>query len=308
MLSNKKIIVTGGAGFIGSNLAEHLSKTNDVTVIDDLSFGNEENLEGVNCKLVKVSITDPSALAEQFENVEYVFHLAANASVQMSVEQPEVVNRTNVEGTLNVLIAARNAGVKRLVFASSSAIYGDTPDIPKKEDQYPMPLSPYAVTKQTGELYCQAFNSAYGISTVSLRFFNVFGPRQDPRSQYAAVVPIFMSKLSRNEAPTIFGDGEQIRDFVYVRDVVKGLEMAAESDASGVYNICNGERTTVNRLFHLISKSLEKEIDPIYAPKRKGDIEISVGDFSKARDAFGYSPKYTLKSALEETAEWYLKN
>jgi len=228
------ILITGGAGFIGSNLAEELVKKHEVAIIDDLSTGMAENVENLDVKLVRGSITDLDLLKENFRGVDYVFHQAALPSVQRSVEDPIKTNDVNVGGTLNVLVAARYAGVAKVVYASSSSAYGDMPELPKREDMMPDPKSPYAVAKLTGEYYCRVFNEIYGLKTAALRYFNVYGPRQDPASDYAAVIPKFMNRIMAGKAPIIYGDGEQTRDFTFVRDVVQANVRVMESESRGM--------------------------------------------------------------------------
>jgi UDP-glucose 4-epimerase len=228
-----KVVVTGGAGFIGSNLAEELSRRYEVTVLDDLATGRESNLAGLDVEFVRGSILNADLLAETFRDARYVFHEAALPSVQRSVQAPVRSNLVNVNGTLNVLLAARDAGVAKVLFASSSSVYGDTPTLPKIETMTPDPKSPYAVTKLTDEHYCRVFTSLYGLPTVALRYFNAFGPRQDPASQYAAVIPNFITRILAGEPPVIHGDGRQTRDFTFVRDVVNANILAAEGETSG---------------------------------------------------------------------------
>ena len=237
-----KYIVTGGAGFIGSHIVEAMAGSDDVVVIDNFSSGTDKNTRGFpdNVDIIRGSITDLSFLRDAFNKADGVFHLAAIASVARSVDDPQATHETNLTGTLNVLLAARECGVKKVVFSSSSAVYGDEKTLPKREDMPPVPLSPYAVSKLAGEYYCSVFSDLFDIKTVSLRYFNVFGPRQDPHSEYAAVIPKFITRLIDNQPPLIFGDGMQTRDFVYIRDVVQANLLAMRSSATGTFNIGSG--------------------------------------------------------------------
>jgi UDP-glucose 4-epimerase len=304
LMEGKRVVVTGGAGFIGSHLAEELSVNNDVIVIDNLATGRRENIQSLEdrhaVRFVEGSITDLPLLERLFEGVDYVFHQAALPSVPRSVKDPLASHETNVNGTLKVLLAARDNNVKKVTCASSSSVYGDTPTLPKKEDMTPNPLSPYAVTKLAGEYYCQVVTQIYGLATVCLRYFNVFGPRQNPNSQYAAVIPLFIKRLSEGTPVTIFDDGEQTRDFTFVKDVVKANILAAESDTIGVYNIAGGKRNSINVLARLIMRLIGIDIEPVYQPPRSGDIKHSLADISKAR-AIGYEPQYSLEDGLRET-------
>jgi len=306
---SQRAVVTGGAGFIGSHLVEALvSRGYQVTIIDDLSTGKKQNvgkLLGDKVDLIQASVTDPSLLTKLFQNIDYVFHLAALPSVPRSIEAPLASHQVNITGTLNVLVSARDNGVSKVVYASSSAVYGDTPLLPKREDMTPNPQSPYAVTKVSGEYYCKVFQTVYGLDTVCLRYFNVYGPRQDPDSQYAAVIPRFISRALEGNPPIIFGDGEQTRDFTFVRDAVEANILAAESDATGVFNIGSRSRTTINELAKLIARLLATGVKPIYQEPRAGDIRHSLADISKARQ-IGYNPKYSLEEGLKETIrEWH---
>ena len=303
----KKVVVTGGAGFIGSHLTEALVERDyQVTVLDDLSSGKLANIKASQSeiKFEKGSVTDFQLLKRLFQGIDYVFHLAAIPSVPRSIENPLASHEVNVSGTLNVLLAASQNKVKKVVYASSSAVYGDTPTLPKSENMAPRPLSPYAVGKLAAENYCQVFSQIYQVPTASLRYFNVYGPRQDPNSQYATAIPRFISKILAGEPPVIFGDGEQTRDFTFVKDVVEASLLAARSDMSGVFNISRGESITVNRLAELIMKLTGKKLKLIHQEERKGDIKHSIADISKAK-AFGYEPKYDLETGLAETLRWF---
>lgn len=302
-----KVVVTGGAGFIGSNLAEELSNRYEVTVLDDLATGRESNLSGLDVEFAQGSILDTELLARTFRDARFVFHEAALPSVQRSVEDPARSNMVNVNGTLNVLLAARDAGVKKVLFASSSSVYGDTPILPKVESMTPAPMSPYAVTKLTDEHYCRVFTALYGLPTVALRYFNVFGPKQDPASQYAAVIPNFITRILAGEPPVIHGDGRQTRDFTFVRDVVSANILAAESDAVGVFNVACQKRIDLLELAGTIMDLVGTRVDPIHEASRPGDVRDSLADISRARDAFGYAPRYTLTDGLKETIQWFAK-
>ena len=304
-----KIVITGGAGFIGSNLAEELSKgkDNEVIIVDDLSTGKIENIKSLNVKFIKGSVTDLNLLKSVLKDVDYVFHLAAIASVQKSIEDPKETDEVNAKGTLNVLIAARDSGVKKVIFVSSSAVYGDIPELPKREDMVPNLLSPYAVTKLLGEYYCKVFNDVYGLKTISLRFFNVYGPKQDPYSDYAAVIPKFINMVLENKPPVIYGDGRQTRDFTFVKDVVMANILAMRSDATGVYNITNGNAISINELAEIIINIIEKNLKPIYKVQREGDIKHSLGNISKARKDLGYEPKYSFDKGIAMCSDYFLK-
>ncbi|MFV9676551.1 MAG: SDR family oxidoreductase [Methanosarcinales archaeon] len=302
-----RIVITGGAGFIGSNLAEVLSKdnANEVIVLDDLSTGKLANTNEMAIKFVNGSITDLELLQTIFKDVDYVLHQAAIPSVPRSINEPIASNNANINGTLNVLVAARDRNVKKVIYASSSSVYGDTPELPKREDMTPTPLSPYAVTKLTGEHYCNVFNEVYGLKTVALRYFNVYGPKQDPYSDYAAVIPKFVSRVRRDEPPLIYGDGQQTRDFTFVKDVVTANIRAMKSDATGVFNIASGNRITIQELAELVMKLMAKDLGVIFEEPRTGDVLHSLADVSKAKAGFGYEPGYRLETGLEETVKWF---
>jgi len=304
LIKNSRVVITGGAGFIGSNLAYELSDDNDIVIIDDLSTGSIDNVAGLvgknNVTLIKGSILDLRLLETSLKRTEYVFHLAAIASVPRSIVDPLPTNEVNITGTLNVLTAAKKNGIKKVIYASSSSVYGDTPTLPKTEDMQPNSQSPYALTKLVGEYYCRIFYEVYDIPTICLRYFNVYGPRQNPDSEYAAVIPSFISRVSRNEQPIIYGDGSQTRDFTYVRDVVRANIIAAKSDATGVYNIGSGGNVTINELAELISYILNRDVKPIYEKPRAGDVLHSLADITLARTV-GYEPQYSLVDGLRET-------
>jgi len=308
-MKGKKVVVTGGSGFIGSNLTQELSKENQVTVVDNLSTGYLENIQNFinsgDIIFVEGSITDMDLLQKLFEDVDYIFHQAAIPSVPRSVKDPISSNYTNVNGTLNVLVAARDNNVKKLVYASSSSAYGDTPVLPKSEDMKPCPLSPYAISKLTAEYYCQVFSDVYNLATASLRYFNVFGPRQDPSSEYAAVIPKFIGSVLNDKSPIVYGDGEQTRDFTFVDDVVNANILAAESMSKGVFNIAGGKRISINDLAGLIMELLDKDLDITHIEPQPGDIKHSLADISKAREQIKYIPKFNVKDGLKETVKWF---
>ncbi len=304
-------LVTGGAGFIGSHIASALVASGaKVRVIDDLSTGYRENLDeiGGDFDFVNASVADESALQRALEDVELVFHEAAIPSVPRSVDNPRQTHIASVDSTFSLLLAARAQNVRRIVYAASSSAYGDQPTLPKVETMLPEPLSPYAVAKLVGEYYCQVFTRVYGLETVSLRYFNVFGPRQDPSSQYSGVISRFISGLLGNETLVIYGDGEQSRDFTYIADVVAANLKAAESrDAVGhVINIANGERTTLNELLEEL-KNLTGNPDAKadYQPARSGDVKHSLADIVRARTLLGFEPQTDFKEGLTRTIDWW---
>jgi len=331
------VVVTGGAGFIGSHLSEELARQGyHVIILDDLSTGKKENITALinlsshsdssrdsspithhpsrpptnstnsitpqtgGVEFVQGSVTDPPVLQKLFHAVDYVFHLAAIPSVPRSIENPLATHEANITGTLNVLLAARDNSVKKVIYASSSSVYGDTPTLPKREDMLPHPQSPYAVTKLAGEYYCQVFHQVYALPTICLRYFNVYGPGQDPNSQYAAVIPRFISRVSHGEPPIIFGDGEQTRDFTFVRDAVEANILAARGDATGVFNVGTGTRVSINKLAKLVINLIGRSTEPIHQQPRPGDVRHSLADISKTRE-LGYNPRYSLKQGLKET-------
>jgi len=304
-----RFIVTGGAGFIGSNLVEGLMELGDVTIIDDLSSGNLDNLEHLlkrdNVSLERLSVTDLEGMKPHFEDVDCVFHLAAVSSISSSVADPLRTNDVNVKGTLNVLLAARDSGVRKVVFTSSASVYGDTEEVPTTESALPNPLSPYAVTKLAGEYYCNVFSDLYGLESTSLRPFNVYGPRQDPNSQYAGVIPLFIRSLLEGEAPMIDGDGEQTRDFVYVKDVVRAFIQAMDHKAKGAYNIAGGKGISINELFRQVSSIMGVDVEPLHGEPRPGDVRHSTADITRAKKYLGYEPEYDIRRGLEETIEWF---
>lgn len=307
-------LVTGGAGFIGSHIAAALLADGArVRVLDDLSTGHRENLDeigelGGDIDFIKGSVADEQLLAEALQDVEVVFHEAAIPSVPRSVEAPRNTHVASVDGTFSLLLAARDAGVKRLVYAASSSAYGDQPTLPKVENMPPQPLSPYAVAKLVGEYYCQVFTRVYGLETVSLRYFNVFGPRQDPGSQYSGVVSRFISALSTGERPVIFGDGEQSRDFTYIDNVVAAnLSAANAPQAAGkVINVANGQRVTLNELLAELKQLTGKtDVTAEYRNPRVGDVRHSLADITMARELLGYQSKVNLRDGLQRTLDWW---
>lgn len=305
------VLVTGGAGFVGSHIAAALIKDGArVRIIDDLSTGHRENLDeiGGDVDFIKASLTDRDALNRALEDVELVFHEAAIPSVPRSVAQPVETHEASVNATFSLLLGARDHKVRRLVYAASSSAYGDQPELPKREAMRPDPLSPYAVAKLVGEYYCQVFSRVYGLETVSLRYFNVFGPRQDPGSQYSGVISRFMDACLNGKQPMIYGDGEQSRDFTYIANVVDAnLKAAASSAAVGqVINIANGERVTVNQVFGMIKQLAGRsDLQPEYEATRAGDVRDSLADLSLARTLLGYKPLVGLEEGLRLTLDWW---
>jgi len=307
-----KYLVTGGAGFIGSHIVETLVERGDaVRVLDNLTTGKKENLEAVagRIEFVEGDIRDPETCARAVKGVDHVLHQAALASVVRSVEDPLLTNAINVTGTLNMLLAARDAGVKSFVLASSSAVYGDDPAMPKVEGREGRPLSPYAVSKLVDEKYAQAFYALYGLNTVALRYFNVFGPRQDPFSQYAAVIPLFIKKILMGERLVVYGDGEQSRDFIFVENVVRAnIEAAGSASAAGeVLNVACGDGMTVNGLLKAVNEVLGTKVEAVHADPRPGDIKHSTADVRKARRLMGFTPGVSFMDGLRETAAWFKK-
>ena len=305
-----RYLVTGGAGFIGSNTVDELVRRgHGVVVLDDLSSGKEENLADVRAKItfMKGSITDLEAVQKAMHQAEYVIHLAARTSVPRSVKDPIDTNHINVEGTLNVLVAARDNRVKRVVFAASSSAYGETPTLPKKESMQPVPISPYGVSKYVGELYARTFGHCYGLENVCLRYFNIFGPRQDPDSPYSGVLSRFATAFLQDEPPVVFGDGEQSRDFTYVENAVEANLLACEAPAvsGGVFNIGTGDRYTLNQTLDILRRVSGKKLQAKYEPPREGDIRDSQADVTAAREFLGYQPTVRFEEGLERTYDWY---
>lgn len=306
----RKALVTGGAGFIGSHLVDALLERGwEVRVLDDLSTGKPANLKQAMSQIewLQADIRDFAALQEACQGVDVVFHLAALGSVPRSIAEPILSNQVNLDGTLHVLTAARDAGVRRVVYSASSSVYGNTPSLPKHEGMTPTPLSPYAVTKYVGELYLKVFHQLYGLEGVGLRYFNIFGPRQDPESQYAAVIPKFVAALMAGQAPTIFGDGLTSRDFTYVANAVQANLLAADAPkaAGAVVNIACGERFTLNELAAGLNRLLGTSLEPVYGPERAGDVKHSLADIGQARELLGYDPQIGFAEGLERTVAWY---
>lgn len=303
-------LITGGAGFIGSNIAEELvNRKEKVRILDNFSTGKRENIAGIkdSVELIEGDIRDLAIVKKAMAGVDFVLHQGALPSVERSIIDPITTTRVNILGTINVLLAASEAKVKRLTYASSSSVYGDTPTLPKKEVMKANPQSPYAVTKLIGEEYCLIYYSIFGLETVCLRYFNVFGPRQDPGSQYAAVIPKFITLMLRGESPPIYGDGEQSRDFSFIDNIVKAnLEACKVKDAPGqVFNIACGETITINELVRRLNRILETRIKPVYQNPRKGDVRHSWADISRARKVLGYSPEIVFDAGLEKTVQWF---
>ena len=305
-------LVTGGAGFIGSNLVRALlARGCSVRVLDNFSTGRHENLADIKERIdLQVGdLRDDDALFNAVLGVRYIFHVGALPSVIRSVEDPKSTHDVNITGTLKLLLAAREAGVERVIFSSSSSVYGDTPTLPKREDMVPNPMSPYALSKLTGEHYLRVFHELYGLRTYSLRYFNVFGPRQDPSSHYAAVIPLFIDALKNERPPTIYGDGEQTRDFTYIDDVVAGnlcCMEAPDEAAGGAFNIAWGYRTSVNELAKKIAGLMGKDIQPVHQDPRPGDVRDSQADSTRARAELGWNPSVQFEDGLRRTVEWFL--
>ena len=298
-----RYLVTGGAGFIGSHLAEALVERGErVRVLDDLSTGRRENLAAVagHIELLVGDVADPDTAGQAVAGCDVVLHLAAIPSVQASLEDPRRTHQVNVGGTLNVLEAARRAGVRRVVFASSTALYGDHTALPLREELPPRPLSPYAASKAAGEMYCAAFRTSYGLPAVALRFFNVYGPRQDPGNPYSGVVSIFAARMARGERPVIYGDGRQTRDFVYVADVVRAILLACEREAAvgAALNVAAGRQTSILELAAALNQVLGTQIEPTFAPARAGEVRFSEGDARRARQVLGWEARIPLREGL----------
>jgi UDP-glucose 4-epimerase len=309
-MTSKNYLVTGGAGFIGSHISERLVREgHQVRVFDDFSAGKEENLLSFKdgLQVIRGDIRDREAVAAAMKDVEVVFHQAALGSVPRSVADPLTTHEVNITGTLNVLLAARDAGVRRVVFASSSSVYGETLELPKHEKMQTQPLSPYALSKLTGEYYIQVCKQVYGLEAVALRYFNIFGPRQDPDSHYAAVIPRFAAALLAGERPTIYGDGLQSRDFTYVENVVEANLLAAEAEgvAGWAFNIACGGRYTLLDLLNQMKEFLGSDVEPIHDPPRAGDVRDSQASIEAAEKALGYRILVDFKEGLRRTVDWY---
>jgi UDP-glucose 4-epimerase len=309
-----KYLVTGVAGFIGSNIAHALiARGEQVRGIDNFSHGRRENLAGILEKFDfrEGDITDFEAMRSACDGMDYVLHQAALGSVPRSLANPLASNHANVVGTLSVLQAARETGVKRVIYAGSSSAYGDTPTLPKREDMPSNPISPYAVSKYSGELYAQSFHRVLGLETVCLRYFNVFGPRQHPTSEYAAVIPKFIRQMLKGEQPTIFGDGTQSRDFTYIDNVISANLLAchapAKSVSGRVFNVAAGKNYSLNEVYRLLQGLLGFKLPPLYSETRSGDVRDSLADTTPARQAMGYEPLVDFKDGLQRTVDWYKK-
>ena len=302
-------LVTGGAGFIGSHLCEELTRRGEnVRVVDSLITGKRANLAHLpSVEFMEGDLADVAVATRAVSGIDYVLHQAAIPSVPRSVEDPITSNRANIDASLNLLVAARDAGVKRVVYAGSSSAYGNSPTMPKVETMPTAPLSPYALQKLVAEQYCQMFTKLYGLETVTIRYFNVFGPRQDPSSPYSGVISLFVRALSEGRRPTIYGDGEQTRDFTYVANVVDGVLRACHAKgASGeVINVATNGRVSLNQLFHALRALIGGNIEPIYEGPRVGDVRDSQADIGKAQRLLGYSPFVTFDEGLKKTVEWY---
>jgi UDP-glucose 4-epimerase len=312
-MGKRAVVVTGGAGFIGCNIVDTLLRNGYlVTAIDDLSTGQSENLaplmENKDFDFIKGSLLDSKLLKEIFRGNHYVIHEAAIPSVQRSIENPVATNEANVTGTLNVLMAAKDMSIEKVVMASSSSIYGDTPIMPKEEGMAPNPKSPYAVSKLTCEQYCRIFTEVYGLRTICLRYFNVFGPHQNPHSDYAAVIPKFMDAIANDRPITIFGDGTQTRDFTYVQNVVKANILAMESNVVGNFNIACGCRISLNDLANTMMSLMGKKVEIQYSAPRAGDVKHSLADITRAKTLLGYEPEFDLRYGLTETIKWFLNS
>ncbi|MFH1753244.1 MAG: SDR family oxidoreductase [Candidatus Omnitrophota bacterium] len=309
-----KFLVTGGAGFIGSNIVDELvARGHDVKVVDNFMTGKRENLEGVlkKIELIEGDIRDLDLMRRAVKGAEYVLHQAAFRSVPKSVDNPTLANDINVTGTLNVLIASKEAGVKRLVSASSSSCYGDTDSFPEREDAFPRPISPYAVSKLAGEYYCKTFSATFGLKTVSLRYFNVFGPRQNPESKYSTVIPIFIYRMLGDLSPIVNGDGRQSRDFTYVKNVVEANIAAAlkEGDFNGeVFNVACGESYSVLDIISHLNAFMGKKIKPEFVSPRPGDVKKTQADISGLKKALGVIPGVRFKEGLKMTLDWFTKS
>lgn len=306
-MKNKNILITGGLGFIGSHIADELIENNKITIVDNLSTGSLKNLknpEHENLKIVTADINNTN-LDELLEGIDYVFHLSAMASVPLSIDEPVKCNENNVNATIKILESSVKNNVKKIIFSSSSAVYGENKNMPLKESELPMPTSPYAASKASCELYLRTFYESYGLNYAALRYFNVFGPKQDKNSQYAAVIPNFISALLEGEQPIIYGDGEQTRDFIFVKDVVQANIKACESDFNGILNVASGTKLSVNKLYEIIQETLESDVEPKYLPTRAGDIKHSLADVTNLEKINFKVESNNFEEQLIETIEWF---
>ncbi|HIJ67036.1 MAG TPA: SDR family oxidoreductase [Planctomycetes bacterium] len=309
----ERFLVTGGAGFIGSNICRKLiSQRCFVRVVDNLLTGKKSNLDGIIEKIefIEADMGAPEVAQEVMKDIDVVLHQGALPSVPRSIEEPDLTHKHCVDATFTLLVAARDAGIKRFVFAASSSAYGDSPTLPKVETMPANPLSPYAAAKLAGEYYCRVFYTVFGLETISLRYFNIFGPHQDPTSQYAAAIPAFVTAILKDEPPTVHGDGEQSRDFTYIDNVVEANLLAARAKQTRgeVVNIACGKRVTVNTVIELVNKIVGRDIKPVYANPRPGDVKHSLADISLARKVIGYEPVVDFGSGLEKAIQWYRDN
>ncbi len=306
-MKNKNILITGGAGFIGSHIADTLMDNNDILIVDNFSTGNLKNLknpEHDNLQIVNADICNTN-LDDLTSGIDYIFHLAAMASVPLSVEKPIECNEVNVNATVKLLKSAADNGVEKIVFSSSSAVYGENKNMPLKETETPMPTSPYAASKACCELYLKSFYESYGLNYTALRYFNVFGPKQDKNSQYAAVIPNFISAILEGKQAEIYGDGEQTRDFVYVGDIVKANISACKSDYNGIVNVASGEKLTINKLYEIVKDTLGSDLEPKYLPERPGDIKHSLADVSNMEKINLKIDSTDFEKQLAETVKWF---
>ena len=306
-MKNKNILITGGLGFIGSHIADALLNDNKVVILDNLSTGSVTNLKNPNhenLKIIKEDIRDAN-LDEITSDIDYIFHLAAMASVPLSIDKPLECSEINLNATIKLLTYAVKNNVKKIIFSSSSSVYGQNENMPLKETEQPMPKSPYASSKASCELYLKSFYESYGLNYISLRYFNVFGPGQDKNSQYAAVIPNFISSILEGEQPEIYGDGEQTRDFVFITDVVKANIKAAESDYNGIINIASGKKLSINQLYEIVKDTLDSNVEPKYLPTRKGDIKHSLADVKNMEKINFKIDVDDFENQLQETVNWF---
>lgn len=306
-MKNKNVLITGGLGFIGSHIADELLNDNEVVILDNLSTGNINNLKNPNhenLRIVKEDIRITN-LDELTSDIDYIFHLAAMASVPLSIDKPVECNDINLNATVNLLTSAVNNDVEKVIFSSSSAVYGQNENMPLKEIEQPMPKSPYAASKASCELYLKSFYDSYGLNYTSLRYFNVFGPKQDKNSQYAAVIPNFISALLEGEQPVIYGDGEQTRDFIYIKDVVKANIKSCECGFNGIINVASGKKISINQLYGIVKETLGSDVEPKYLPQRKGDIKHSLADVTNMEKINFKVDSTDFETQLQETINWF---